>query len=153
MNKEKLIEFLAKARTKTYAGASGKVKPIFKDSKQLEYQEKEWLYRDIYYVGNGIFAGLETVYQQDKPVFSMSYFGNFKGMAEDEIDQVLRQALSENSQKTRLFYHVSWKLDHYQYKCTPDMTSGIEEIGGSESITKDGQQIYYLYYAGGCLVK
>lgn len=153
MNKERLIKFLIKARTKTYAGASGEIKSVFKDSKQLEYTEKDWFYRDIYYVGDGIFAGLETVYYKEKPVFAMSYFGNFKSMKEEEVDKVLRQALMENFDKTRLFYPVLWKFRDYKYECNPDMTGGIDEISGLESITKNGKQIYHFRYTGGCFVK
>lgn len=151
MNKKELERFLIEARTKTYAGDGGKVKPTFKDSTQLEFEKGDFLYRDVYYVGNGIFAGLETVYFKEKPVFSMSYFGNFKGMSEEEVDKILRKALTENREKARLWYDVNWKEGKYKYECSADMKGGIDEIGGSESISKNDKQIYYLYYAGGII--
>ncbi len=55
-NKEKILPFLLRARTKTYAGKGGDVKPAFNGSKQLEHKEDKWFYRDVFYVGNGIFT-------------------------------------------------------------------------------------------------
>ncbi len=98
-NEKQLLQFLLKAMTKTYAGAKGKVTPLLNGSHQLEYKEKNWLYRDIYYVGRGIFMGLEVVHYQQKPIWAMSYYGDFKGMTEKEIDKILRKALLENWQK------------------------------------------------------
>lgn len=149
MDKEKLQEFLIKARTKTYAGNSGKVAPVLAGSKQLEYQESEWFYRDVYYVGNGIFTGLEVLHFQEKPVWSMCYFGNFKNMSEQEIDKVLRRALIENWQKARLWENVEWEFEDYKYVCIPDFSGNIDEIAGSEKIFKNGKEVYFLYYAGG----
>jgi len=151
LSKKELVKFLLKARTKTYVGAGGKVKPVFDGSDQLEYREKDWLYRDLYYTGNGIFAGLETVYFHKKPAFTMSYFGNFKGMKEKEMDKILRQALMENWQTTRIWKYVEWKKDGYKYTCEPDGGNSIEEIGGTERISKGGKDIYTFYYAGGVI--
>ena len=149
MNKVKLQEFLIKARTKTYASGEGKVKPVLLGSVQLEYKEKGWLYRDVYFIGNGIFAGLETIYFQKKPVWSMSYFGNFKSLSEEEIDRILRKALTENANKTRLWNLVEWEFENYKYICEADSKSNINELGGSEKILKNDQQVYFFYYAGG----
>jgi hypothetical protein len=149
MDKKKLTIFLKKARTKTYAGGEGKVKPAFTGSDQLEYKEDDWFYRDIYYTGNGIFMGLETIYFQDKPVWSMCYYGNFKRMTEKEVDRVLRKALLENWQKTRLWSYVEWEFENYKYICTPDFQGSIDETAGSEKIFKDEKEVYFFYYAGG----
>ena len=149
MNKVKLQEFLIKARTNTYAKGKGKVKPALLGSEQLEYKEKSWLYRDVYFIGNGIFAGLETIYFQKKPVWSMSYFGNFKSLSEQEIDKILRKALIENANKTRLWNLVEWEFENYKYICEPDSKAHIDELGGSEKILKNDQQVYFFYYAGG----
>lgn len=147
MDKDKLLEFLLKARTKTYAGASGEVNPALSGSKQLEYKEGDWLYLDVYFMGNNKFAGLETVYFKDKPVLSMSYYGNYQKMTEEEVDKILRGALIENWQTARLWKNVSWQKDGYQYAC--DGNGDIEEFDGSENITKGSDTLYYLYYAAG----
>ncbi len=152
MDKEKLLQFLLKARTKTYAGGGGKVKPALKDAKQLEYQEEDWLYRDIYYTGNGIFMGLETVYYKDKAVWNMSYYGNFQKMSEAEVDSILRKALQENWQTARTWQSVEWEHDEYRYVCEPDFDGSIDEMAGSEKIFKNGEEVYYFWYAGGIIL-
>lgn len=160
MDKEKLLQFLLKARIKTYAGGGGKVKPVFKDSDQLEYKEDDWSYRDVYYTGNGIFMGLEVVYYQDKAVWSMSYYGNFKKMKEEELDSILRQALLDNWEKARTWQKVEWEKGDYKYICEPDkaedleqeeFTGSIEEMAGMEKIFKHGKDVYTFVYAGGLI--
>ena len=151
MNKKSLLDFLLKARTKTYAGAGGKVQAVFAGSKQLEYKEGDFSYRDVYYNGNGVFAGVEVAYFKNNAVFSMSYFGNYKGMGEDENDKVLRKALLENWDKTRIWEKVEWKDGEFKYVC--DGSGNWEELGGTEEIYRQGKRIYWFYYAGGLLTK
>lgn len=151
LNKEELLQFLLKARTKTYAGSGGKVQPAFNGSTQLEYREGEWFYRDVYYSGNKIFMGVDAVYFQDKPVWSSSYYGTFKKMTEEELDKILREALLTNWQDTRIWKHVEWEKDEYKYTCQPDFEGSIEEISGVEKIFKGGKEVYKFYFAGGLI--
>lgn len=150
MNNKNLTRFLVDARAKTYAGDSGKVDPILKGSVQLEFKKDNWLYRDIYNNGSGKFAGLETVYYLDKPVWSMSYFGNYQKLSEEEADSILRKALVAKKDQTRLWKDVKVSLDSYLYTC--EGYGSIEEIGGTEKIIKKGIEVYYLYYAGGIVI-
>lgn len=149
MDKNKLLTFLIEARTNTYAGGGGKVKPAFPGSTQLEYKEEDWLYRDVYNMGNKIFTGLETVYFKNKPVWSNCYYGDFKGMTEKEVDEILQAALIKNKDRTRLWYQVEWKKKNFKYVCTPDYQKGIEEVAGLEEIYKGKEKVYFLFYAGG----
>ena len=151
MDKKKLLSFLIEARTNTYANAGGKVEPAFAGATQLEYKEGDWLYRDFYNLGNGIFMGLETVYFENKPIWSGSYYGNFKGMTEREIDDILRQALIENKDKTRLWHSVTWEKDGFKYVCEPDGAGSIDEATGLEEIYKGKEKVYFLFYAGGII--
>lgn len=151
MNKKELTNFLLKARIKTYAGKGGKVKSAFKGSDQLEYSQGKWFYRDIYYTGKGTFMGLDTVYYDNKPVWSSSYYGNYKKMTEKEIDDVLRKALIENWKTTRIWERVEWAYKNYKYICEPDFNGSIEELGGTEKIFKNNKQVYTFYYAGSIL--
>ena len=151
MNEKELLQFLLKARTKTYAGAGGKVRPVFNGSSQLEYKEGGWFYRDVYYTGKGIFMGVEVVHYQNEPVWAMSYYGNFKKMTEEEIDKILRKALIENSQTARIWKHVEWRQDGYKYICQPDFEGSIKELAGVEKISKDGKEVYSFFYAGGLI--
>ena len=149
MDTDALTQFILTARAKTYAGDSGKTEPLLKDSRQHEYTEGEFLYRDIYYVGAGRFTGLETVYWQDKPVWTMSYFGNFSAMSEAAADTILREALIAKKDETRLWTNVEWEKDDFRY--TYDGQGSIEELGGEEEIHKGDARVYYFYCAGGLI--
>lgn len=151
MEKEELLQFLLKARTKTYAGDGGKVQQVFKGSSQLEYKEGDWFYRDLYYTGNGIFMGVEVVHYQDKPIWSMSYYGNFKGMTEEEMDKILREALMANWQETRTWKKVVWEKEGYKYVCEPDFEGSIEELAGIEKVFKGDKELYRFFYGGGLI--
>lgn len=151
MDKKKLTDFLLKARTKTYAGEAGKVKPAFKDSYQLEYKDENWSYRDVYNNGNGLFMGFETIYLQDKPVWSMSYYGNFQKMTEEEIDKILRRALIDKWKTARLWNDVKYDIGNYRYTC--EGSGNIDELEGTENVFKDGKQVYFFFYAGGFIGK
>jgi Domain of unknown function (DUF5680) len=151
MDKDALVSFLLKARTKTYAGSGGKVRPVLTGSDQLEYAEGDWLYCDIYYTGNGIFMGLETVYLKDEPVLSMSYYGNFKKMTEKEIDVILKQALLATNQDTRIWKHAEWQKEDYKYICEPDFNGSLDDFAGLEQISRSGENVYRFFYAGGLL--
>ena len=150
-NKEELLQFLLEARTKTYAGAGGDVEPTLKDSKQLEYKKDEWFYRDVFYVGAGLFMGVETIYFKNDAIWAMSYYGNFKGMSEDEIDSILRKALLENWQTARTWQEVRWEKDGFKYICEPDFEGSIEELAGNEKILKEEKEVYHFFYAGGLI--
>lgn len=149
MNKKDLEQFLYAARAKTYANEGGEVNAVLSGSKQLEHSEGDWLYRDVYYTGKNNFTGLEAVYYQDTPVFSMCYYGNWGEMTEKEIDTILQTALRANPE-TRSWKSVNWDKDDFFYECAPD-TDSFNEISGSEVITHDGERVYYLYYAGSVL--
>lgn len=147
MKKDTLERFLLKARTQTYAGATRKSKPLLPESVQYDYAEEEFSYRDIYYLGNGIFSGLETVFHKDKPVWSMSYFGDFSQMTEQQADTMLRKALTEHWQTTRLYTHVEKDYGDFTYEC--DGSGSIDHAEGSEEICAEGESVYRFYYAGG----
>lgn len=145
MDKDKLIEFLLKARTQTYTTNSGQVDPLLQGSKQMEYKNDEWLYRDIYNIGKGKFVGIETIYFKNKPVWSMSYYGNFEKMSEEEIDKILRKALKDKWDKARLWNNIKYEIDDYSY--INEGSGSADEFDGSERIEKDNETLYFFYYA------
>jgi hypothetical protein len=146
MNKNDLIPFLINARKNTYAGNAGEVTALLVGSRQFEFTEGELLYRDIFNIGNNKFAGLETIYYKNKPVWSMSYYGNFESLSEEEVDTILRKALVEKWDKVRLWNDVKYKIDEYDY--SNNGSGDIDELDGSEKLEKNGETVYYFYYAG-----
>jgi hypothetical protein len=145
--KEEALNFLLKARSQTYATGGNKVDSGLKGAVQYEYSEGDFSYTDVYQIGNGIFMGLDTVYYQGKPVISNSYFGNFIKVTEEEVDNILRAALSDNWETTRIWNKVEWDKENYHYTC--DGEGDIDEFSGTEKILKEGEQVYYFYYAAG----
>lgn len=151
MNKADLEKFIIKARIKTYAGDGGKVMASLPGSTQLEFSENNFRYQDVYYTGEHTFYGMETVYLQEKPVWGMSYYGNWGEMTEEEIDKILRGALIANPE-TRLYKKINWIKNEFLYECNPQTTDGIDEIGGEETIFKNNKRAYIFYYAGSLLI-
>ena len=147
MDRDALEKFILKARTKTYAAANGKAEPLLPASVQYEHQEADYSYRDIYYIGNGIFPGLETVFYKNKPVWSMSYFGDFSKMTEEQVDQMLRKALTELWQTTRIYNRVEKDYGDFMYIC--DGSGDIDELSGTEEIYVGKDKLYFFHYAGG----
>ncbi len=141
MNKDELEKFIIKARTKAYAGNGGKVTSSLKGSAQLEFLEDDFKYQDVYYTGKNTFYGIETVYFQEKPVWGMSYYGNWGEMTEEEIDKILRGSLIANPE-TRLYKKINWVKGEFSYECIPETTDGIDEIGGEETIFKNDKRAY-----------
>lgn len=150
MDTQKLLYFLISARARTYAGNSGEVPSVLAGHKQYEYTDGLWTYKDIYVVGNGRFVGSETIYFASKPVWSMSYFGNFSAMSEEGADKILRKAMLANIEKTRLWYEVSWSDEKFTYHCEGKGVN-IEEIRGNEEVLFSGARLYYFTYAGGII--
>lgn len=148
---KQIFDFLIQARTNTYAGDSGKVKPALSESTQLEYKQSNFLYRDIYYTGKNNFAGLEVIYFKNKPVWIMNYYGNWMDMTEKEIDQILKKALIEKVHETRLNKKVHLKQEDYKYICLGK--GNLKEFQGSEVIFKKAKKIYWLEYNGGVLTE
>lgn len=150
MSNLEVRKFIIKARLATYAGEGGKVASALAGSTQLEYSDGDWLYRDVYYTGKNTFYGIETIFINDKPIWGMSYYGNWGEMTEVEIDDILRGALKANPE-ARLDKTIEWEKGDYVYECQPDLEDGIVEVGGSETIVKNGEQVYTFFYAGSLL--
>ncbi len=151
LDKGKLLQFLLQARVKTYAGGGGKTEAVLSGSIQLEYQKSDWFYRDVYYNGKGVFMGLEAVYYQSKPVWTMSYYGSCKGAPEKQVYKFLKEALLAKWKTARIWKRVEWKRGDYKYICEPDFEGSVKELAGVEKIFKGSQEIYTFYYAGALL--
>ncbi|MCA9332419.1 hypothetical protein KDA00_00940 [Candidatus Saccharibacteria bacterium] len=147
MDKKLLETFLLSSRTKTYAAANGKTRALLPESVQYEFSDGDFSCRDVYYIGNGIFPGLETIFYKNKPVWSMSYFGNFSKMTEEQADGMLRKALIDLWETARIYKRVEKDYGDFTYVC--EGSGSIDELQGTEEIYAGKEKVYYLYYAGG----
>jgi len=74
---DSLARFLHTAKLATSAAAQGdsaSVEPVLPSTKQLEFVQGNFLYRDIY-AGMTFFVGRALVYHLKRPVWSMAYSG------------------------------------------------------------------------------
>jgi hypothetical protein len=147
MTPDDALAFLVHARTQTYAAQRGRTEPLLDGSAQFEFSDGPWRYRDVYYQGNGLFPGLETVFHDGRPVFSLAYFGDFSRMSEGQADQMLQPALLALARTARTHVHVEEDFGTYRYVSAGQGSPG--ELRGLEEITVAGERVYWLRYAGG----
>lgn len=149
---ERIKVFLLKARQNTYAADEGKVKPQIPGTKQLEYREGDFLYRDIY-AGEERFQGHEIIYFRSKPVWGMLYEGGIVHTPDNVTTEVvysfLRRALIDQNQTARLFGSSDYEVDDFLYRDVA--AKDFPNLVGDEVIvSKKSFTIYYsLNYLGG----
>lgn len=153
---DELIHFLLHAKRQTYAAQDDEASaaPLLSGSKQLEYYEAPFFYRDIYF-GMASFVGQETVYFRERPIWAMSYAGGTLPTISDphEIHHIytfLRQALQQVVYERPFRGPQRYHVDPYRYL---DSTQGdITRFRGEEIIMNGDKRIYELRYAGSLLI-
>jgi hypothetical protein len=70
-SREQFVDFLLEAKRTTYAGQGDEatVTPLVPGSKQLEYRDRDYLYRDIYF-GMAYFVGQEVVFHREQALMN-----------------------------------------------------------------------------------
>jgi Domain of unknown function (DUF5680) len=150
-----LVNFLLRAKRHTYAsqGDQATVPPLLPGSKQLEYLDGLFLYRDIY-VGMAYFVGQEIVSYQNHPVWSMSYAGGVAPTVTDQaairaIYACLRLALRQGTVDQP--YRGPAVVREGPFVYTNQSQGSMAAFWGHERITDDTQPVYELRYNGGVL--
>jgi hypothetical protein len=145
-------QFLVKAKIVTYASGSDEyaVTSALQHAHQLEFSDGNLLYRDIYY-GGLHFIGMETVFQNGKPVWGMSYYGGVLPSSDDlhiaGMPPVLKAALREVPLEAPFRGPESYKMNRYSYE--NEFQGNLFSFHGTEIIHIQEQTIYRLHYAGG----
>ena len=75
---KRIIDFLIKAKQKTYAGKGAETASSREKSHDLVYRENNFMYYDTY-LGVEKFAGEEALWIADNPYWSMNYIGRVTG--------------------------------------------------------------------------
>ncbi len=147
------VAFLIAAKLNTYAaqGDEASVAPLLPGAKQLEYRQGDLLYRDIYF-GGDFFVGQETVYERDRPLWSMGYGGGLlpgvataPAQAYDFLQAALRQIQAERPFRGPRFFQEG------DFVYLDESEGDVPRFQGKESILYQGQPIYSLRYCGGMI--
>ncbi len=146
-----LIDFLVKAKRKTYAGHGAEVCPCRPKSHDLKYEEKtssgELLYIDTY-LGGKNFSGEEALWRDEEPLWSMNYFGRV--IEEPFSGDFLKAALFEVTSEKPFRGPDIFRQGDYTYHC--QSRGDFEWFQGYEDIFYLDKKIYELYFHGGVIL-
>src|SRR5690242_10179523 len=149
------VDFLLEAKRATYAGQDDEatVTPLVPGSKQLEYREGDYLYRDMY-LGMAYFIGQEVVSHREQAVWSMSDAGGVTPLSRGSSDRraiyaFLRLALRHGSKDEPYRGPATFTRDVLTY--TSSSSGSLDTFWGIEEISREGEQVYECRYAGGLL--
>lgn len=141
-----LRQFLVNAKRNTYALKQGKIKSSRLSSHDYFYQDGKYCYLDSF-VGASYFSGEEIVYEDEKPIWSMNYYGkvigeNFQG---DFLKEALLKVSLEKPYRGPECYHRG------DFIYVNSVTGSIQCFHGKEDIFYQDIKIYEGYYHGGLI--
>lgn len=147
-----LERFIVNAHNNTYAGNGIKVSSSRLSSEDFEFTEKNLTYHDTYF-GDFCFIGQEIVYECNKPVWGMNYYGKelTKGINTKTIFSFLKEALSQKVNEilpVRGPKNYRKKLFTYTNTCN----GTLEDFYGVEKINLKNKTIYQCSYQGGSIL-
>jgi len=152
MDTKQLSKFLVKAKINTYASSGEGGEKIFPDgSKEFVFEEREFKYRDRYF-GFNPFTGEEIVWENEKVVWGMNYYGEIISeiISAKDIYQFLQEALKRVSGDKPFRGPDNFRKDNFEYI---NKTNGtVEKFQGEEIISYKEQSVYKLSYNGGLIV-
>ena len=133
--------------------------PLIKGTTQYDFQNGEYLYRDIFVTGEGNFAGQEVICRGNSPIWTMVYCGAVDqggmsdflhisgakeniGISKDDIFNFLRKALYKNSEEVRfgfpgrrIYQEEKWsysEIGKKDFRDPPKDRSLVWEYAGGE---------------------
>ena len=143
------VRFLVEAKKNTYAGDGKLSAPSRPGSKDLSFQQGNYLYIDTY-LGSLDFIGEEAVWQHQKPIWAMNYYGV---MLTDEVpdgfSQCLKGALQNVPPEAPFRGPTHYLVSELEYTCT--WRGDIDQFEGVEQILLNGKEIYRLVFHGGSI--
>jgi hypothetical protein len=148
--KPELAAFILAAKASSYVGGGGKSISSRTGSHDIGFSGGRWRYLDSYFGGTD-FAGQETVWLNDQPVWAMNYYGTI--LRRDLMDAeragcIIKAALAELYQGERRFLG-GWCYQHAFGDYVDCNEGDVGRFTGREHITTDGTIVYELHYHGG----
>lgn len=144
MVKNDIIEFLVKAKKKTYAGDGNVTTSSRPCSRDLKYFEDNFEYYDSYF-GTDPFVGEEALWSSGEIIWSMNYAG--RKLDKDFEYGFLKEALRLVTSEKPFRGPDEYSNGDYKYMC--ETIGDFEWFQGYESITFQGKLVYECYYHGG----
>jgi hypothetical protein len=144
------IDFLIEAKKNTYASSRITDKLNKDGSKELIYEKDDYKYVDKYY-GHNPFSGQEVVFQDDKYIWSLNYYGFIEThlISEKEVYSFLKNALLKVESRFPFRGPNIYKEDDFEYFL--DVVGTLERFVGKERIDHNGQTIYTGFFHGGII--
>lgn len=146
--REALINFLIRAKRATYAGQGALVAPSRLASHDLRYQEGGLLYYDTY-LGGEKFGGEEALWVNEKPVWSMNYFGRV--LSSGFSGDFLKEALAAVPRDMPFRGPRLHQRGAYSYHCV--VNGDFDWFEGYEEIFSEGEKVYECRFHGGQIVQ
>ncbi len=150
MDKDSLLEFIAKAHKNTYAAPKeirSKYKcaiPILSEHKDYDFTLGDWRYHDSY-AGSKWAPGREVVFLYEKPVWCMSYQGQtIEDLSEEFIEKTfkfLKRALQNFDKNYPFRGPKTFKRGEYEYKFK--FTGDYKYFKGVETIKYRGKKVFF----------
>lgn len=141
-----VIDFLIKAKKKTYAGKGAETIASREKSHDLIYREDSFMYYDTY-LGSEKFAGEEALWIADNPYWSMNYIGRITG--ENFNGDFLKKALLNVPLEKPFRGPEKYEDGNYRYTCF--VNGSFDWFQGKEIISFCGKEIYECYFHGGLI--
>ena len=143
-----LREFLILAKKDTYA--SGRLTDkINKDgAKKLIYEASNFRYSDKYY-GHNPFIGNEIVFEDEKIIWGMNYYGFVESLeiSPKDVFDFLKTALKQIKEEEPYRGPRYFKENNFEYFCEPKGT--LERFVGFERIDYKEKTVYRGEFHGG----
>lgn len=150
MDTKTLEQFLSRANTSTYANKdASKASSTRLESEDYHFQEGDLIYHDTYFGGKD-FIGGEIVYEKEKPVWGLNYYGYVLSDIKTvkEIYAFLRQALmSEYGDVIPVRGPKAFENGEWRYKNEP--IGDLSRFNGKEEIYFGEELLYRCEYHGG----
>jgi len=152
MDIKQLSKFLVKAKINTYASSGEGGEKILPDGgKEFKFKERKFKYRDRYF-GFNPFISEEIVWQNEKIVWGMNYYGEIitKIFSAKDIYYFLQEALKRASEDKPFRGPDNFKKADFEYS---NKTKGtVKKFQGEEIIFYKEQIVYKLSYHGGLII-
>ena len=149
MNNTEFVSFLLTAKQRTYAtGGEGNERNLEDGTREMSYRESNFFYRDRY-LGFNPFIGEEVVWENDKAVWAMNYYGMVtdESVPADDVYRFLQKAMQHVAAERPFRGPDQYEEGDFLYK---DASEGkINQFSGEEVIFFQKKQVYVLRYHGG----